>query len=60
VKAGAWKRRRKGSADIWTHPKLIRAVVDTRGFGMNPQITYDGKSFRNVDEAKTYALDKEK
>lgn len=51
-----WKRKRNGWSDIWTHPKLARTVVDTRGFGMNPRISYNGLNFNTVDEAKKFAL----
>lgn len=55
-----WVKKRKGSADIYTHPKVENAVVDRRGMGMNSSlgasITYLGMAFPTVREAKEAAL----
>jgi hypothetical protein len=54
-----WSCKRKGFSHIWTHPKLSKAVVDNRGFGINPRVYYMGKLFKNVEEAKLFAMSKE-
>lgn len=51
-----WVKKRKGCAIIYTHPTLDRAIVDRKGFGAGPSITYDGKAFDTVMQAKEYAL----
>jgi hypothetical protein len=53
-----WIKKRRGWSDIWTHPMLIHAIVDTRGFGQNPRISFEGIVFSSVKEAKSFALEK--
>lgn len=50
-----WKKKRKGSAIVYTAPNINRAIVDRRGFGSPPYITFNGISFDTVDQAKSYA-----
>lgn len=50
-----WHRKQKGSGVVWTLPGLLRAVVDTRGFGSNSRISYGDMRFNTVKEAKEYA-----
>tara|TARA_R110000772_G_scaffold66361_2_gene147916 strand:- start:11421 stop:11588 length:168 start_codon:yes stop_codon:yes gene_type:complete len=50
-----WKAKRKGSAVVYTHPKLERAVVHIK-YGINYGIWYNGKRFTNIEEAKEWAL----
>ena len=50
MRIDAWKRKRKGSALIYTHPLLSRAVVHNHN-----GVHYNGIAFPTVDDAKLYA-----
>ena len=56
-----WEKKRKGCADIYRHPTVSFAIVDRRGFGIasavGGRITYNGQSFKTVDDAKAFALE---
>ncbi len=58
--ADIWKATTKGSATVWTHPRVSGAVVDRHGMGMagalGASITYRGMAFGSVREAKIAAL----
>ena len=51
-----WTRKRRGWSDIWTHPASKRAVVDGRGYGLNPGIRFNGEEFSTLKAAKAAAL----
>lgn len=48
----SWKRVRRGWSDIHIHPDIDGAVVDGRGFGLNPGVRHKGMSYSSVAEAK--------
>ncbi|XHE12368.1 hypothetical protein PCC82_11265 [Agrobacterium deltaense] len=54
-----WKKSKKGSAIIHKSDRLPNAIVDRRGFGlaaaMGSSITYQGRPFASVEEAKEFA-----
>lgn len=50
-----WTKKSKGWSTIWTHPKLVRAIVDTNGYGINSRISYNGLIFETVKAAKRHA-----
>lgn len=51
-----WEKKKKGvCGTIYRHPKLEHAIWTNNGYGRNPGIFYDGKRFKSVDAAKTYA-----
>jgi len=54
-----WKRKKKGNADIYIHPAIPQAIVDRKGYGINSSmgntITFIGKPFKNIPDAKSYA-----
>ena len=56
MSAPGWSKKRKGSGDIWTHPQLENAVVDTRGLGANARISYKNRMFSSVKDAKQAAM----
>lgn len=51
-----WTKKRKGCANIYTTKGVDHAVVDNRGFGYSPGVTWNGQDFSSVDEAKAAAL----
>lgn len=54
-----WKKAKKGCATIHKSDRLPNAIVDRRGFGlaaaMGRSITYQGRPFASVEEAKEFA-----
>ena len=46
-----WKKKRRGTGFIYTHPSLDRAVVHSP-YG----VFYNGDKFDSIDIAKAYAL----
>ena len=51
-----WKVKRRGWSDIHTHPIVDGAIVDGRGFGLNPGVRHRGKDYESVAAAKRAAL----
>jgi len=47
-----WSVKRKGTADIWTHPGYKGAIVDGRGFTLNPGVRHLGVQYPSVKQAK--------
>jgi len=51
-----WRKIKKGLCGIvYVHPELERAIFDNQHYGKNPGIFYEGKKFKSVEAAKTYA-----
>lgn len=51
AEAVAWRKKRKGTATVYTHPSLDRAVVQSPY-----AVTYNGEIFATVEAAKRSAL----
>ncbi len=54
-----WSKKKRGCATIHTAPGIENAIVDRRGYGlassMGKSITFQGRPFTSVEEAKQFA-----
>lgn len=51
-----WIKKRKGCAYIYVNDEHMEgAIVDRRGFGANPQITFEGKEYSSVEAAMKFS-----
>ena len=47
-----WTVKRRGWSHIYTHPEVEGAIVDGRGYGLNPGVRHRGVTFASVAAAQ--------
>ncbi|NTF69347.1 hypothetical protein [Rhizobium rhizogenes] len=57
-----WVKKKRGFSYIYTATGIPNAIVDRRGYGlssaMGKSVTFEGRPFASVEEAKQYAEEK--